>query len=98
MNNNSGKRSEADKSEWRVFRDRLEMGQLVDGMVVQHAPFGMVVDIGNPLFPALAELPGMESLPGPRPGTKDVVRPAVGRCIKAVVVDLSNAERRQLRL
>jgi len=90
MNNNSGKRSEADESLWRVFRDRFEVGQLVEGIVVKHAPFGVFVDIGNPLFPALAEWFHND--------LRTVSRPAIGYLLRAVVIDLSNAERRQMRL
>lgn len=96
MNKNSGKRNETDESEWMSFRDRFEAGQLVEGIVVHHVPFGMFVDIGSPRFLALAEL---ESLPGPLTGTKDVVWPAVGCRIKAIVLSPPlNPERHQLRL
>jgi hypothetical protein len=96
--NNSDKKNETDESERMIFQGRFESGQLVEGIVVQHAPFGMFVDLGNPRFPALAELPGMESLPGPQPGAKEIVWPAVGSHIKAIVVMPFYPEKHQLHL
>src|SRR5690349_3582128 len=96
--NNSGKRYETYESERMIFQSSFESGQLVEGTVVHHAPFGIFVDLGNPRFPALAELPGMESLPGSQPGTKEIVWPAVGSHIKAVVVMPFSPEKQQLRL
>jgi hypothetical protein len=96
--NDSGKKNEMDESERMIFQGRFESGQLVEGIVVHHAPFGMFVDLGNPHFPALAELPGMESLPGSQPGTKEIIWPAVGSHIKAVVVMPFSPEKHQLRL
>ena len=61
----SNPKTPSEEREWNAFRERFEEGQLVDGIVVRHEPYGMFVDIGHPRFLALVHLPIMERLPGP---------------------------------
>lgn len=92
------KSANRDESERLAFQSRFASGQLVEGRVVQHAPFGMFVDLGNPRFLALAELHEMEAGPSGQPGTKAVVWHAVGNHIKAVVIRPFYLEKHQLHL
>ncbi len=87
-----------DDATWRDFHNHLEVGQFVDGVVVEHRPFGMFVDIGSPRFLGLVELPSMDEAPRSRPGRKEIIRPAVGTRIKAVFVGFASPNGRQPRL
>lgn len=80
-NPSSSQRDVTEGRERKAFCERFEGGQLVEGIVVRHVRFGMFIDLGDPRFLALAELPNMERLPGQG---LEVVRPAVGSQIMAV--------------
>ncbi|MBV8893441.1 MAG: hypothetical protein JO352_35800 [Chloroflexi bacterium] len=55
------------------FRNEFHIGQLVEGVVVAHRPFGVLVDIGNPRFPGAALLPELDDcLPGTIPEFPDI--------------------------
>lgn len=86
------------ESERMAFQSRFASGQLVEGRVVHHAPFGMFVDLGNPRFLALAELHEMETRPGLQTGAREIVWHAVGSHIKAVVIRPFYLEKQQLHL
>ncbi len=96
--NNSDEKGNMDDRAWKTFREQFEVGQLVEGIVVEHRPFGTFVDIGSPRFLALVELPSMESMPGSRPGSKEVLWPAIGSRIEAVFLGFANPDGRQPRL
>lgn len=72
-------KSEQD-SEWILFRDQLRVGQVVEGVVIAHASFGIFVDIGSERFKGLVELPAMES----SRVVGEMVWPALGSAVKGV--------------
>jgi hypothetical protein len=87
-----------DGAAWRGFRNRLEVGQLVDGVVIEHRPLGAFVDIGNPHLLGLVEVASLDEVPGSRPGRKEAIYPAVGTRIRAVFLGFGNPTGRQPRL
>lgn len=87
-----------DDALWRDFHNHLEIGQIVDGMVVEHRPFGMFVDIGSPRFLGLVNLPSMDDGPASRSGRKEVIRPIVGTQIRSVILGFGTHDGRQPRL
>ena len=91
-------RGDDDDSTWRNSRNRLEVGLLVGGVIVEHHPFGMFVNIGNSRFLGLVELPSMDEALGSGPGQEGVIHPAVGTRIKAIFIGFASPDGRQPRL
>jgi hypothetical protein len=87
-NLNDSLKNPTEEREWKAFRERFEEGQLVEGIVVRHEPYGMFVDLGHPRFLALVHLSSMEPLPA-SPG---FIRPAVGSRIRAVYLGIYHQE------
>lgn len=72
---------------WLAFRGHFEVGQLIEGVVLEHQPFGFFVDIGNVHFPGLVDLP-----------PRNIEWPAVGTRVKAVFLGFANPDGHQARL
>jgi ribosomal protein S1 len=70
-------------SEWAQFERAFTPGQLVEGVVVAHRPFGILVDIGNPRFLSVVLLPSFED----DPQSMNPTLPAIGSMVKTVSLD-----------
>ena len=81
-------------AEWAEFYRALQVGQIVDGVVVAHRPFGIFVDIGNPRFLAVVLLPSLSD----EPPSMNSPLPPVGSIVRAVLLGFSGIDHRQPRL
>ena len=76
-----------DKSmEWAKLKTELKIGQIIEGKVLAHWPFGIFVDIGRP-FVGLVEIVNFKER-GERMSPTEY--PALGSAIKCVVMQFAD--------
>jgi len=79
---------------WEEIAKRFPVGARVRGVVVQHCPFGVFVDLGHPVAQGLVEI--VNFLDEGRMTEEQY--PRVGTMIEAVVLWHTNNPRGQVRL
>ncbi len=87
--------TDLEDAEWLAFRAQLREGQIVEGHVAKHAPFGVFVDLGSARFLGVVLL---SNLPTGPPETRNLVWPALRTSVRCVVLGFGNLDRRQPRL
>ena len=79
---------------WEEAKARFPVGTKVSGVVTQHRPFGIFVDLGDPVALGLVQI--TEFLDSGRMTSEQY--PPVGTTIEAVVLGHTEEERKQVWL
>ena len=79
---------------WGEVKQRFPMGSVVAGVVSQHHPFGVFVDLGDPLAIGLVQITDFRDHGRMTPD----LYPPVGASITAVVLGHTDDRRRQVWL
>ena len=79
---------------WAAAKQRFPVGRVVRGTVVRHCPFGVFVDLGDPVATGLVQI--TEFLDGGRMTPEQY--PAVGETVTAVVLGHTEELRKQIWL
>jgi ribosomal protein S1 len=79
---------------WEEAKHRFPVGKRVRGTVTRHCPFGIFVDLGDPVAVGLVEIP---SFPDAGRMTAEQY-PPVGAEITAVVIGHTEERRKQIWL
>jgi ribosomal protein S1 len=79
---------------WEEAKKRFPVGTRVRGVVVQHCPFGVFVDLGDPIARGLVQI--TEFLDEGRMAPERY--PSVGTVIEAVVLGHTDDRRKQVWL
>ena len=79
---------------WEAAKQRFPAGRVVHGTVVAHHPFGIFVDLGDPVATGLVQI--TEFLDGGRMTPEQY--PPVGETVTAVVLGQTDKGRKQIWL
>ena len=79
---------------WEEAKPRFPVGKTVRGTVTRHCPFGIFVDLGDPVATGLVEI--VNFLDAGRMTAKQY--PAVGSTIEAVVIGHMTERQKQISL
>jgi ribosomal protein S1 len=79
---------------WEQIKSSYKLGQFVQGKVEYHAPFGIFVDIDEPVVKGLIKIPDFLD----EDGMSEAMYPEIGTTIGAVVVGYNESNCREIYL
>ncbi|WP_435010734.1 S1 RNA-binding domain-containing protein [Tundrisphaera lichenicola] len=79
---------------WEEAKQRFPTGMLVTGVVVEHRPFGIFVDLADPVALGLVQIVDFVD----RGGMTPELYPPIGSTVEAVVLGHTEIRRRQVWL
>lgn len=81
------------KNIWEVARTKYPVGENLSGKVIQHAPFGFFVDIGDPILKGIVQITDFR-----KEKSSQADFPSIGTEISAKVVAYTQDDRFQIWL
>jgi ribosomal protein S1 len=79
---------------WEQVKSSYKLGQFVRGTVEYHAPFGIFVDLGEPLVKGLIKIPDFLD----EGEMREEMYPEIGSLIGAIVVGYNESNHREVYL
>lgn len=76
------------KPEWISVKSKYQFGQIIQGKVIMHMPFGVFVDIGEEEVLGFIRVVNLTDKEAQDPYTSDY--PEIGKEVNAVIVDFTD--------
>jgi ribosomal protein S1 len=83
-----------DSQNWEQIKSSYKLGQFVRGAVEYHAPFGVFIDLGEPLVKGLIKIPDFLD----HGEMREEMYPEIGSLIGAIVVGYNESNHHEVYL
>ena len=82
----------SEDKDWEETKHRIKLGSRLQGVVIEHKPFGIFVDIGDPVAIGLVQIIDFRD---EAPMIADDY-PALGSIVEAIIIGFTDARRKQV--